>query len=146
MDHDLIDRRVVAPLLLELTRCTTETGSGGRTRGEARKVLDAFADSSLERQFLQWLDDGGYRLPDRAQVTVDAARARPDLVFDLPSGQVAVFVDGPVHDSPHQAERDAAAQERLRDLGWSALRVRYDDDWNTHVSKYETVYGPGRGR
>ncbi len=97
IDHALIDRHAVRDLLLDLAGSAT-AGAGGRTRGAQRDLLDALADSSLERRSSTWLDERGLRLPDRAQVTVTDARARPDLVYDLPTGPVAVFVDGPVHD------------------------------------------------
>ena len=144
LDHSLIDRHAVRDLLLDLTRATTAAGAGGRTRAETRELLGALADSSLERAFVTWLDDGGYNLPDRAQVTVTPARARPDLVYDLPTGPVGVFVDGPVHDHPAQAERDTGAEERLIDAGWTVIRVRHDGDWGAVVARFQSVFGPGR--
>jgi hypothetical protein len=144
LDHALIDRHAVRELLQELAGAVTTAGSGGRTRAESRSLLDELADSSLERQFVEWLDDRGHRLPDRAQTTVSAARARPDLVYDLPTGPVGVFVDGPVHDSPAQAERDLAAEDRLIDLGWTVIRIRHDDDWSAVVAKFRSVFGDGR--
>ncbi|MDP9418658.1 MAG: DEAD/DEAH box helicase [Actinomycetota bacterium] len=146
LDHALIDRHRVRDLLVDLARSTTTAGAGGRTRAEARSILDALADSSLERRFVEWLDERGHRLPDRAQVTVSEARARPDLVYDLPWGPVAVFVDGPVHDHAAQAECDADAEERLIDLGWSVVRAGYDDDWTTIAAKFPSVFGPERSR
>ena len=144
LDHARIDRHAVRDLLLELAASTTASGSGGRTRAESRTLLDALADSSLERDFVQWLDERGHRLPDRAQTTVSAARARPDLVYDLPTGLVGIFIDGPVHDTPTQSERDSDAEDRLVDQGWSVIRIRYDDDWTTAVSKFRSVFGDGR--
>ena len=144
LDHARIDRHAVRDLLLELAASTTASGSGGRTRAESRTLLDALADSSLERDFVQWLDERGHRLPDRAQTTVSAARARPDLVYDLPTGLVGIFIDGPVHDAPTQSERDIDAEDRLIDQGWSVIRIRYDDDWTTAVSKFRSVFGDGR--
>jgi hypothetical protein len=66
---------------------------------------------------VSFLDEAGHRLPDRAQVTVEDARARPDLVYDLPESTVAVFVDGPHHDTETAALGDAAAEDRLLDSG-----------------------------
>ena len=140
LDHARIDRHAVRDLLLELAASTTASGSGGRTRAESRTLLDALADSSLERDFVQWLDERGHRLPDRAQTTVSAARARPDLA----TGLVGIFIDGPVHDAPTQSERDIDAEDRLIDQGWSVIRIRYDDDWTTAVSKFRSVFGDGR--
>ncbi len=143
LDHALVDRHRVRDLLLDLARSTTASGAGGRTRAAARGLLSALADSSLERAFVDWLDERGYRLPDRGQVTVTEARARPDLVYDLAQGPVAVFVDGPVHDGASQALRDAEAEERLIDLGWAVIRVRHDGDWAALVARFPSVFGPG---
>jgi ATP-dependent helicase YprA (DUF1998 family) len=139
--HALIDRHRIRDLLLQLSGSTTAAGAGGRTRGDQRSLLSRLADSSLERAFVTWLDERGLRLPDRAQVTVPEATARPDLVYDLPSNPVAVFVDGPVHDDAHQQQRDAAAEERLLDAGWSVVRIRHDDDWTAVISRFPSVFG-----
>jgi ATP-dependent helicase YprA (DUF1998 family) len=146
MEHALIDRHQARDLLLALAGSTTTAGAGGRSRADARRILDDLADSSLEKQFVAFLDDAGHRLPDRAQVTVTEARARPDLVYDLPDGTVAVFVDGPHHDTETAAVRDRAAEDRLIDAGWTAtVRVRHDDDWPTVVAKFPSVFGPPAG-
>ncbi len=146
LDHSLIDRHQVRDLLLDIARSTTTAGAGGRTRAEARDLLSSLADSSLERRFVDWLDTRGHRLPDRAQVGIQEARARPDFVYDLASGPVAVFIDGPIHDDKAHAERDADAEERLIDLGWSVIRLRHDDDWGSIVAKFGSVFGPERSR
>ena len=142
--HALIDRHTIRDLLLCLAKSVTTTGAGGRTRGEQRTILETFADSGLEKKFLLWLDDEGLRLPDRAQVTVTEAKARPDLVFDLATGPVGVFIDGPVHDALVQTQRDVDAEERLADAGWMVIRVRYDDDWDAAVRRYPSVFGTRR--
>ncbi len=145
LDHAAIDRHAIKDTLLLLTRTSVTAGAGGQNRAEQRKVLDTMADSSLEAAFVAWLDANGYRLPDRSQVTVPEANARPDLVYELAGGPVAVFVDGPVHDTDHQADRDRAAQDRLEDLGWLVVRVRHDDAWQDTVAKYPSVFGSSAG-
>jgi hypothetical protein len=143
--HALIDRHAVRDLLLALAGSTVRTGAGGVTRGEQRERLARTVESGLERAFVTWLDEGGYRLPDRGQVTVDGAKARPDFVYDLPTGPVAVFVDGPVHDTATQAERDAAAEDRLIDHGWMVVRFRHDTEWVTVAGRHPSVFGTGEG-
>jgi hypothetical protein len=146
-EHHLIDRHAAQPLLLQLAAATTVAGAGGRDRESARRVLDAYADSSLERRFVEWLDEHGYRLPDRPQVSFERARARPDAVYDLATGTVAVFVDGPHHDAAQQALRDRDAEERLLDDGVVAIvRVRHDADWQAVVGEHPSVFGPGVAR
>ncbi len=141
LEHSVINRHDIRDLLLELTRSTTTAGAGGRNRDDQREVLKKLADSGLERDFVIWLDEQGYRLPDDAQITVEGARARPDLVYESADTRVAVFIDGPHHDAVHQIERDQLAQTRLEDLGWLVIRVRHDDDWVTLVGSYPSVFG-----
>ena len=41
---------------------------------------------------------------------------------------VAIFIDGPVHDSAHQQEKDEQARMKLEDeAGWMVLRFHHDD-------------------
>lgn len=114
---------------------------------DRRNVLTLqLADSGLEQRFVRWLDERGLRLPDRAQVLVPEANARPDFVYDRAGLPVAVFVDGPVHDGARQAERDRDAEDRLVDAGWEVVRVWYDDDWSAVVARHPSTFGvPARG-
>lgn len=147
LDHHLIDRHATVALLLRLAASATTTGAGGRDRATARTILDAYADSSLERETFQWIDEHGFRLPDRAQVYFEDAKARPDAVYDLATGTVAVFVDGPVHDHARQSERDSGAEERLLDSGVVAIvRFGHDDDWGAVAREHPSVFGTGNGR
>lgn len=138
LDHSLIDRSRVRDLLVELASSITVPAS--EQAAAAQADLNGQTDSGLERDFLDWLRTTGHKMPDRAQVRVASARSKPDFVYDLHSGPVAVFVDGPTHTGA-QAERDAAAEERLIDEGWMVVRFRFDADWSAVASKYPGVFG-----
>jgi len=140
-EHGLIDRHQARDVLVRLAGSTTEAGGGGRDRGATVSALLAACDSELERRFVTWLDEHGLRLPDRAQVYVHGAQSRPDFVYDLPPGPVAVFVDGPVHEGAISAERDSLASERLMNGGWDVIRVAHDTDWGDVVAARPTVFG-----
>ena len=142
--HELIDRHEARDLLLAIAGGLTLTARRGQSRTEQTKALIGQADSGLEATFVQWLKDNGYRLPDQAQVTISDAHARPDFVYRRPNAPVAVFIDGPHHNDEKVAERDAAAVERLEDLGWYVIRLRYDEDWKDIVARNPTVFGSGR--
>jgi superfamily II DNA/RNA helicase len=143
-EHSSIDRHSIVVLLQLLTTSTTSAGAGGKAPAEQAACLHKLEDSGLERQFIDWLSDGGFRLPDDAQVTVPAAQARPDLVYRVQGEEIAVFVDGPHHDVEPQRSRDAVVNERLGNLGWTVVRVRHDDDWRAITAAYRWVFGPGR--
>jgi hypothetical protein len=142
--HPLIDRHEAVGLLMALAGAATLPAGRGRSRTEQSMALIDQADSTLEADFVQWLKDHGYRLPDEAQTLVGAAMARPDFIYRLASGSVAVFVDGPVHDDQTIAERDDRARDRLEDAGWYVIRARYDDDWQQLADSNPTVFGEGR--
>ncbi|NMM24766.1 MAG: DEAD/DEAH box helicase [Phycicoccus sp.] len=143
-EHRAIDRHTIVPLLRQLMTSVVQSGAGGKVRAEQRTWLNALSDSGLERKFVDWLSEHGYRLPDDAQRTVSPAQARPDLVYDLPGNPVALFVDGPHHDDATQKLRDDRAAERLENLGWAVVRVHHDEDWQAMADRHGWLFGPGR--
>lgn len=143
LHHHDIDRRQIVPLLQRLAAAETLATGPGESRTEQMQRLTFASDTSLERQFVTWLKDRSYRLPDEEQVYLPAANARPDFVYRLPGAQVAVFVDGPVHQHDRVAERDAAAEQRLFDLGWLSIRFPYDADWGNIVAENTDFFGRG---
>jgi ATP-dependent helicase YprA (DUF1998 family) len=145
-DHQELDRHDVIPLLVELASAAVAVGGAGEQRGERLARL-AESCNDLERRFLTFLDEHGYHLPDEAQALVEDFYVRPDFSYQHSGGMsVAIFVDGPVHDGPRQAERDRAARDRLVDeAGWLVLPFRFDHpDWCEIAARYPEVFGAGR--
>ncbi len=142
--HELINRHAVLPLLLRFAGAEVLGGHAVRSRSEQAELLLAGVDSTLEGEFVGWLESNGYQLPTDQQVLIREAHSQPDFVYRTDRGLTAVFVDGPHHDLAHVALRDAEAEERLLDAGWDVIRFRHDDDWSEAVSKYPAVFGPGR--
>lgn len=145
-DHQSLDRHVAKALLLQLRDASLDIGgSGGEDRAAQRDRLAALSNG-LEAEFLRFLDEGGYRLPDQAQETVDGLYVRPDFAYRSPQADVAVFLDGPIHDDTHIAGKDADARSKLERDGWLVLRFRFDDKaaWETTVAENRGVFGPGR--
>ncbi|GAA0950926.1 protein kinase domain-containing protein [Nonomuraea longicatena] len=145
LNHGAIDRHAVRELLLRFAGARAESTGRGESRSEQLERLTARAESGLEGEFVTWLKERGLRLPDAAQLFVADALARPDYVYRLPGANVAVFVDGPVHDHAVIAERDAEAEERLFCKGWDVVRFRYDADWATVAAEHERYFGTTRG-
>ncbi len=146
--HPVIDRHAGVPLLRALADARTLRAGDRRSAQDQVTELLGASMSGLERRFVTFLRSGGYRLPDEAQKLVHDALARPDFVYRLPAGMVAVFIDGAHHDAAAVAQRDLAAEERLADLGWLVVRFRYDDElegWAQIVHKHPNVFGPSRG-
>jgi very-short-patch-repair endonuclease len=141
--HASIDRHSVRDLLLRLAGGTATPTGRGESRTEQQQRLVEQSDTRLEGDFVTWLKAKGYRLPDEAQTTITEALARPDYIYRLPSANVAVFVDGPVHEHAAVADRDAEAEDRLLDKGWDVVRFPRNSDWATIAAKYRSYFGPG---
>lgn len=147
-DHQQLDRHCVKGLLQRLAAATTAVGAGGEARAEQLDRLKKSCDSELERHFLDLLDQNGYRLPDDAQQLVDGYYVRPDFAYHTDGMAVAVFIDGPVHDSQYQKQKDEQARSKLEDeAGWLVLRFNYADadaGWLQAFVEQSTVFGPGK--
>jgi very-short-patch-repair endonuclease len=104
--------------------------------------------NSLEQRFLALLEENGYRLPDDAQQVVDGYYVRPDFAYHTRGMDVAVFIDGPIHDSNHQHEKDEQAGMKLEnEAGWMVLRFHHTDadaGWLQTMATNADVFGPGR--
>jgi len=72
-------------------------------------------------------------------VLVEAAGTRPDFVYE--DARCAVYVDGPAHEYPHRAERDARTADRLFAIGWSVVRFAEADDWAKVLDAHPGTFG-----
>ncbi|MBE0418497.1 MAG: DEAD/DEAH box helicase, partial [Coriobacteriia bacterium] len=115
-DHDLLDRFAIVEHLMALAGSTVAASPVAATRDDHFSRLMNLTDSELERQWLAQVRDGAYRLPSQAQALVSDAGARPDFLYTEHS--VAVFIDGPHHDSEHAERDDRRKREALEDLGY----------------------------
>ncbi len=138
-DHRNLDRQLVLPLLGDLMRSITQATGGSRDVEAAIAKLRAATASSLEDAWLDYLVEHRLRLPSSAAHLVEAARCRPDFLYER--DYVAVFIDGPVHDYPDIQLRDEAATNRLRTLGWSVVRFGYQDDWSQIFASRSDIFG-----
>ncbi|WP_342372514.1 DEAD/DEAH box helicase [Propioniciclava soli] len=141
-EHTAIDRHLMRDLLLRFTSAQTSVSASELPRGEHADELLAACDTDLERDWLQVLMAGDFRLPDAAQPLLDSARCRPDFLYS--EAGVAVFIDGPVHDRSDKTAEDAAVEERLLDAGYSLVRFTHDEDWLAKLRERADVFGEGR--
>jgi ATP-dependent helicase YprA (DUF1998 family) len=144
LDHELIDRHAIKELLMEFARSTVViAGSGEGQQGAIYRLLAGCAND-LERRFVETLVAGDYALPTGVQELVESVGVRPDFVYRSDS-PVAIFIDGAVRDREDVGDRDNGAEERLFNVGWDVVRLRYDDDWSAVLRQRHDVFGTGRG-
>jgi ATP-dependent helicase YprA (DUF1998 family) len=139
LDHGLLDRKVIRPVLERLAAARVASAPADLTRGEHLERLLRLTSSDLERDWLRHVDDGDHRLPTTAQSLIERAGTRPDFLYA--EHHAAVYVDGPIHDYPERQQRDAAQQERLEDLGYTVIRFGRRDDWAATIARYPHIFG-----
>lgn len=143
-DHARLDRRLILPMLEALAGAAVASSPASGHRSDHLERLERLTSSELERRFLRFLDERGYRLPTHAGVLVPEAGTRPDFLYREGDVCVAVYIDGPHHEFSERAERDRRQEESLENLGYTVLRFRHDAEWEAMVARYPSVFGRGR--
>jgi very-short-patch-repair endonuclease len=138
-EHRILDRKLIRDELLRLAGAITEESPASAPRASHLEQLAQRAGSDLERRWLRYLEEHGHRLPSDAQFLIEAAQTRPDFVYR--DEQVAVYIDGPVHDFPERRERDRIKTEWLEDLGYTVIRFGHADEWADLLQRYPRVFG-----
>lgn len=140
-DHELLDRRNkdVFKILTSLTNAKIKISSDGRTHDEQAEQLKRLSNSSLEQEWLKYIKESGYRLPDRAQVTLEEFNTRPDYIY--PHGTV-IYIDGPHHDQPGQQKIDEDITKKLKNAGYEVIRFPKERErWPGIIARYPDVFG-----
>jgi Lhr-like helicase/very-short-patch-repair endonuclease len=148
-DHTLIDRKdkdaggLLLDILCRLTAARAHRGTQGRAPQEHDAELARTAGSSLERAWLDHLTDRGYRKPDRGQHPIASARACADFFYD--DLNLAVFVDGPHHETETQRAADAAIDRALDEQGFLVVRFPKEQArWPDIFKNNADLFGPGK--
>lgn len=138
-DHELLDRKAIVDVLISLLSSDLSRSSSEFSRVEHYERLRKLAGSDLELKWLDYIYKSGLILPTHAQELIESCSTRPDYLYS--DKYVAVYIDGPIHDSPDQASKDKKIQEDLEDTGWHVIRFRYDSDWQEIIAANENIFG-----
>ena len=142
-DHPHIDRQNpdMLDLLCRLTRGDHQRLEHEMASGDSSDELRNASTSSLEKEWLKFIESSGYRLPDRTQPYLEIYATRPDFAYA--ASQTLVYVDGPYHESMVRESADQAIDRRLADAGYTVVRFPTDRaSWPTIVARYAWVFGP----
>ena len=143
-DHSQIDRqdRNVLDLLCRLTRSERGSPDPSPGSGDSFDELLNIAGSSLEKDWLTYLKDNGYRLPDRGQPYLEEFNTRPDFAYA--DHQTLIYIDGPHHRAQRKMSEDAEVTRRLENAGYTVVRFTEDStSWGSVIEEYGWVFGPG---
>lgn len=139
IDHEHLDRESIFKTLNQLKKAKVDASPRASTRSDHLRQLMRLAQSTLEQEWLSFIDERGYNLPSEGQRLFEQCGTRPDF-FYAETG-LAVYVDGPYHDFPERRERDKDADDRLADFGYSVLRFSLHSDWDALLAKYPSTFG-----
>lgn len=138
-DHELLDRKVLRDLLASWARGAVETSPSTATREEHKQALWRLCQSDLETRWLDLVDELGLRLPTDAQALIEACNARPDFLYR--ADNVAIFIDGPHHDTSAQRALDRTQEAALVNRGSTVIRFHHAADWEAIFAQYPSIFG-----
>lgn len=96
--------------------------------------------SSLEQAWLGYVDQHGLRKPDRGQHVIASAHTCADFFYDDYS--LAVFIDGPHHDSDAQKAKDEDINRKLDEQGFIVVRFFKDPaGWTAVFAANADLFG-----
>jgi superfamily II DNA/RNA helicase len=140
-DHAAIDRFLIKETLLKLKKALVtrlHNNQYADYNAHYQSMLSQYDHTSeLERNFLEYLYQNGYRLPDKAQTDVDGIYSRPDFFY---KPDCHVFVDGSVHDDPEQKEHDRRVREAILNNGEQVLVYHYTDNIEQKIKERPDIF------
>jgi ATP-dependent helicase YprA (DUF1998 family)/very-short-patch-repair endonuclease len=139
LQHPIIDRKAIRELLLEIRGSSVLISPAAKPRATHLAELKRLCGSKLEESWLDLLESLDLRLPSSAQLFIDAAKTRPDFIYD--DHNVVVYVDGPPHDFPERQARDRSQHDALEDLGYQVIRFGHRDDWEAILKSKPGIFG-----
>lgn len=137
-DHKLLDRKLIRDILLQYKDARVEASPVEKTRSEHKQELMRLCQSSLEMEWLKFIDSLQCVLPSGAQVYIESLDTRPDFIYD--AEQAVIYIDGPYHEFPERAERDRIQTEALEDAGYQVIRFREKDDWKNVLTLFPYIF------
>jgi ATP-dependent helicase YprA (DUF1998 family)/very-short-patch-repair endonuclease len=138
-EHALLDRKLIRDLLFDLAQSRVTASPTAAPLAEHVAELLRLAGSELERQWLNYLNARGYRLPSKSQAFIEKCQTRPDFIYE--EEQTLIYIDGPHHLYPDRRERDRRQTECLEDCGYTVLRFGVEESWETAIKQYPHVFG-----
>ncbi|MEI2657202.1 MAG: DUF559 domain-containing protein [Nitrosomonas sp.] len=148
-DHSVIDRKDAAnngkalDILCRLTRANGEVGNLDKDAAEHLDELRRISGSSLEREWLDYIEKHGYLKPDRGQETI--ARCQTCADFYYHDWKAAIYIDGPHHDEPTQREKDETINRCLDDAGYVVIRFPKEPSrWQEIFVAHADLFGTGK--
>lgn len=139
MDHKELDRHLIRDYLKELSISECKPSGGTGSRSERINALRKKCDSKLEERWLDLIDQSLLRPPSDAQFLIKACTTRPDFYYH--EHNAAIYIDGPVHDTPDQIKADDEININLLEHGYIVIRFHHKDNWMDIIDQHPDIFG-----
>ena len=136
--HDQLNRHSIKDFLLLLRDAVPRVVQSGSTTDDPFTNLLKLCDSELEKTWLTFVRDNGFRLPSAAQHYLDCCSTRADFFY---APDKIIYIDGPVHDYDDVAARDNAIDVCLEEQGLTVLRFTDREQWLTKLNAHPAIFG-----
>ena len=124
---------------MELKGATVQASPTRLARPQHLQLLLRLSESTLEKQWLNYLEQGNLNLPSHAQKHLPECQTRPDFYYE--QHRLAVYIDGPIHQYPDRHQRDVQQKDCLENNGYQVLRFGADDDWANQLRCFPGIFG-----
>jgi very-short-patch-repair endonuclease len=138
-DHELLDRKKIRDVLLEMTSSRVKASPGIRVFSAHLESLKSQCESQLEKSWLDYLVARDLRLPSCAQKFFEKCATRPDFVYE--KQHTVIYVDGPPHDFSDRQQRDREKTVAMEDLGLTVLRFHHEAQWDEILAAHPHIFG-----
>jgi hypothetical protein len=139
-DHGLLDRQLIKGFLLDMVQAAVSSSPGPKPRQSHLDDLLKLSGSTLEKDWLMFLEGKGLRLPSHAQFLVPECSTRPDFFYE---GQgAAIYIDGHPHSHADVQAKDAKQEACLANAGYLVIRFSGDSStWAGIISNHQSIFG-----
>jgi len=138
-DHRLLDRKIIREILMNLTGATIAASPTRLPRAEHFKRLMNLCGSSLEKKWLQFVEDHNLHLPSHGQKLIPVCQTKPDFYYE--GDFLAIYVDGPIHKFPDRHKRDKQQVDCLENNGYQVLRFTNEENWPDKFKAHRGIFG-----
>jgi len=138
-DHRLLDRKVIREILINLTGGTVVASPTPLPRAEHFKRLMNLCGSSLEKKWLQFVEDHNLHLPSHGQKLISVCQTKPDFYYE--GHFLAIYVDGPIHKFPDRHRRDEQQVDCLENNGYQVIRFTNEENWPDKFKAHRGIFG-----
>lgn len=141
LDHPVLDRHSIKDLLINLSKAEIVRSPVSMDRHTHFQSLLDKCDTKLEKRWLEWIMKCGFNLPLKSQPYLLENSVHPDFLYESGNVQMAVFIDGPVHQQPQARLHDAEIDRRLEANGVFSIRFKEEAKWLEVVQEFASVFG-----